>query len=775
MTSWTEIQKEAIEKWVESVMEKRVLLNEVNGIIIIQFLEKLSSVKYKTTRNKVVKTPFDQMEIAEKALEFGKSLGLKYHSVEAIHIVSHNEKMLLSLFISVATKFVPLGILHMRSVNDWVKEMTQLPIQNFKSDWEDGYAIKFIFADDHPFELFSQFGITQVIQEKNLGKDEITMKLQIALIYYKKEEIEKYRFNKLDINKVMTEKFEERKTKLRSEGIFDDSHWVPIKVNTEIKTSATTPILPNDEKNNNILEVKEIESKTSVDESFSDESIENSVELEKRQTEELQVVEEQKDIKELYKINKEEENNQIEGVIEKDYKTEEDKTKEEKENQKGNVDIVNEEKIQLKEEEDSINSISEEELEKTQPISSFVNTSPNESQSEKEGSPIKTQISTNDNNSQEEIINKSGEEELLDNNSLTKSESENKERKDNEIEDQENELEIIQKGPIENLKEAIERKELINNNTIPKVQEDNKQEDVQNEVIVEKVQKETIKSNEDVKSETLNSNFSELLVERKEESNTETPTSKKVIIDGRLRDSTKKPVCCEEEKPSINNKKEEESLGEELPNDPIETEKPFNKSETDYQTRTFEEQSEEEISNENKVIEEYKDTFKNWTGMTHHSILYDSSKDELTAMSFNNKVEEKSNVMILVITKEGYSFGCFNKKQIPKAPKKGYKYIKNDKDFFVFSLRSKELTQPVMIQRKKKGKSLCIWNSSCRVYTFTVKRFMRITKKTEKSHFISNLFTKEYKDTTKKGTKLFTGENEFSVDKVLAIQWSLNN
>ncbi|EKE42317.1 hypothetical protein ENUP19_0275G0006 [Entamoeba nuttalli] len=775
MSTWVEIQKEAVEKWVESVMEKKTLLNEIGGFDIIKFLEKVSSVKCQTTRAKVVRTKFDQMEIAEKALEFGKSLHLRCDSIEVSHIIYHNEKMLLSFFISIATKFVPLGRVHMRSVNEWVKEMTQLPIQNFKTDWRDGYAMKFIFADDHPFELFSQFGITQVIQEQNLGKDEFAMMLQVALIYCKKEEIEKYRFNKPDINKIMTEKFEERKIKLRSEGVFDESQWAPVKVNTEIKTSIVTPPLPEEE--NPVLEINEMESKTSTNEPFSDESTETSIELEKQKVEELQVVEEQKDIKELYNINKEEENrveenNQNEDVIiENDYKLEEeyenkineeeDETEEEKENQRADAEVIDEEKIQLKEEEKNMNNITEEELEdKSQPLSSYINTSSSESQSEKEGLLIKTPTLSTDDNSQEEIINTFDKESL--HISIAKSESESKE---SEVEGQENELENIQEGPTEKLKESIEQEELIESNTTPKIQED-----IQNEIVVEEIQEETTTSIEDEKSETSNSNSFMLFGERKEENDPEIP--KKLIIVGRPNDLIKEPDY-EEEKPPIN-EKEEESIKTEQVNDPIKTETPLNISENDHQTNTSEKQckEEEERNDEIKIIEEYKDTFNNWIRMTHYSIVYNSSKDGLTAISFNNKVEEKNNIMILVITKEGYSFGCFNRKQIPKAPKKGYKYIKNDKDFFVFSLHSKKLKQPVMIQRKKKGKSLCIWYSSCRVYAFTVKRFMRITNEIGKSHFISKLFTKEYKDITKKGTTLFTGENEFSIDKVLAIQWS---
>ncbi|ELP90396.1 M protein, serotype 5 precursor, putative, partial [Entamoeba invadens IP1] len=172
------------------------------------------------------------------------------------------------------------------------------------------------------------------------------------------------------------------------------------------------------------------------------------------------------------------------------------------------------------------------------------------------------------------------------------------------------------------------------------------------------------------------------------------------------------------------------------------------------------------------LMDEYRDTIRVWIRMTCYSVKYDSTIHGMSALNFNSKVCGKENIMIIVITTEGYSFGVFSKKPLPKAPKKGYKYVKDDKDFFVFSLKSPSGSEATMVKRKKKGKSVCIWANNCRAYSFTVKRFIRVTPSVEGSHFIPNLYGKEYNDTMKRGFSFYTGSVNFSVDKIVALQWS---
>ncbi|ELP94121.1 hypothetical protein EIN_184980 [Entamoeba invadens IP1] len=174
----------------------------------------------------------------------------------------------------------------------------------------------------------------------------------------------------------------------------------------------------------------------------------------------------------------------------------------------------------------------------------------------------------------------------------------------------------------------------------------------------------------------------------------------------------------------------------------------------------------------NCLVDRYIDNIKEWVDVSSYTIKYDSSKHGLTSLAFNTKTARCPNLMILVITTEGLSFGCFSHKIFPRSPKKGHSYVKNDNDFFIFSFNTTAGENPLKIKRKKKGKSVSVWSQHSRSVVFSIKRFVTINQKDQQSTFCKDLFESEYEDVSKRGVVAFTGRLAFDVDKVVALEWS---
>ena len=98
-------------------------------------------------------------------------------------------------------------------------------------------------------------------------------------------------------------------------------------------------------------------------------------------------------------------------------------------------------------------------------------------------------------------------------------------------------------------------------------------------------------------------------------------------------------------------------------------------------------------SNEDKFIDmntkeissivRYYEYMKEWTNKTKFKLIYSSDKDELNASTFNAKVGNKENVMIIVFTSKNYIFGSYHSK-IPEQSS----MISSDSNHFAFSFLS---------------------------------------------------------------------------------------
>ncbi|ELP93104.1 hypothetical protein EIN_053490 [Entamoeba invadens IP1] len=169
----------------------------------------------------------------------------------------------------------------------------------------------------------------------------------------------------------------------------------------------------------------------------------------------------------------------------------------------------------------------------------------------------------------------------------------------------------------------------------------------------------------------------------------------------------------------------------------------------------------------------FYNTLSSWVGLNYYDIVYDSDEDGKMARDINSNICGLTDVMIVVISSEGYSFGCYNHKKIPKAGK-SYKYIKFDKKYFAFSLRSPNSPEPKKFKPKHHGKSLCIWPNLEETYSITTKRFMKIKNPSGpvgSKSFFHTQFKKQFTDDSGKGFYYFTNESTFDIHRVVAVRW----
>ncbi|KAL7717045.1 TLDc domain-containing protein [Entamoeba marina] len=174
-----------------------------------------------------------------------------------------------------------------------------------------------------------------------------------------------------------------------------------------------------------------------------------------------------------------------------------------------------------------------------------------------------------------------------------------------------------------------------------------------------------------------------------------------------------------------------------------------------------------------ETILEYLQSIQQWIGLERFEIVYDSNTHGKTSNNINSKICGLHNVMILIITRDGYAFGTFNSKKIPH-PKNNYVYIKYDKKYFVFSLRNPSSTNPTQFKVRHKKKSLCIWPNNELQYCITTKRCFRVKQHEEEdtvhSYFLDK-FSTHYVDPNKHGYYIFANSTAFDVHKIVGVRW----
>ena len=65
-----------------------------------------------------------------------------------------------------------------------------------------------------------------------------------------------------------------------------------------------------------------------------------------------------------------------------------------------------------------------------------------------------------------------------------------------------------------------------------------------------------------------------------------------------------------------------------------------------------------------ETAQEFSDVLCRWTGLNAYEVAFDSQTAPLTSERFNAAVGGLKDVMVLVITSQGYAFGCFSGKVV---------------------------------------------------------------------------------------------------------------
>ncbi|EAL45620.2 calponin homology domain protein, putative [Entamoeba histolytica HM-1:IMSS] len=171
------------------------------------------------------------------------------------------------------------------------------------------------------------------------------------------------------------------------------------------------------------------------------------------------------------------------------------------------------------------------------------------------------------------------------------------------------------------------------------------------------------------------------------------------------------------------------------------------------------------------LMDYYYQRLKSWIGLEKYKIILNEKVTSLTNERINRTVCGQTNIMVIIITTDCYIFGSYNSLQIPNAPQKKYKYLMNDPEFFIFSLKGYNLyDSPKKFMRKKPGKTSCVWASSQNKVLYSVKRFYKLNKMS------ASLFTKkiaiEYNDVPEMKHLYFTGSVNFAIGRMIISQWN---
>ena len=172
-------------------------------------------------------------------------------------------------------------------------------------------------------------------------------------------------------------------------------------------------------------------------------------------------------------------------------------------------------------------------------------------------------------------------------------------------------------------------------------------------------------------------------------------------------------------------------------------------------------------------MEKYKKILCKWTQYETYELIYESEVDGYTSRSINMNINGKRNVMILIVSDNGSIFGCFNSFEIPKAQKED-QWIIDDNDFFVFTLRNKQKTQPMKFTLKEGiEKSLVISPNTSRLWIIATHACFGL-KQMDKN-YIANNFCENYNCPSDITEDIFVGchfPSTFIISKVYAIQWN---
>ncbi|BFU25871.1 hypothetical protein EHI8A_008000 [Entamoeba histolytica HM-1:IMSS-B] len=174
------------------------------------------------------------------------------------------------------------------------------------------------------------------------------------------------------------------------------------------------------------------------------------------------------------------------------------------------------------------------------------------------------------------------------------------------------------------------------------------------------------------------------------------------------------------------------------------------------------------------LIELNKELFVNWTKLNEYELIYDSKVDGFSSVALNGCICGKENIMVIIITKHGYVFGSFNSLKLP-IPKKTEEWVKNDPNFFVFTLSNPKKTSPIQFFLKDKtADGLNISPNTSKKWIIATNACFGI--KQVDGCYISNSFVQYYNIPNGITEDIFVGSHypqTYDVSKVIALQWKL--
>ncbi|EDR28745.1 hypothetical protein EDI_341950 [Entamoeba dispar SAW760] len=180
------------------------------------------------------------------------------------------------------------------------------------------------------------------------------------------------------------------------------------------------------------------------------------------------------------------------------------------------------------------------------------------------------------------------------------------------------------------------------------------------------------------------------------------------------------------------------------------------------------------IINISTLIELNKELFVNWTKLNDYGLIYDSEVDGLSSTALNLCICGKENIMVIIVTKHGYVFGSFNSLKLP-VPKKTEEWVKNDPNFFVFTLSNPKKTNPMQFYLKDKtADGLNISPSTSKKWVIATNACFGI--KQVDGCYISNSFVQYYNVPNGITEDIFVGSHypqTSDISKVIALQWKL--
>lgn len=163
------------------------------------------------------------------------------------------------------------------------------------------------------------------------------------------------------------------------------------------------------------------------------------------------------------------------------------------------------------------------------------------------------------------------------------------------------------------------------------------------------------------------------------------------------------------------------------------------------------------------------DKLKVWSHQPSAQIIFDSETQDLTSHALNTVLNNQTNVVVLIKTKKDFLFGSFTSlvPQLPTEIEK--KFVVEDKNTFIFSIRNQYNIQPFKTSKNKTEKTLKLYNDDSKKI-IGYNKFFTINKDGLK---IKEKYAKEFDDTTGKGGAVFVGvvDESVEIDNVKVIRF----